>query len=255
MLIAQISDLHVALAPIAIGFDTLARAHEAVAALRVLDPAPDCVIITGDLTEHGLAEEYEALAAALSPLSMPVLAVPGNHDRRDAFRAAFANSIAYGGSDHLDFCVELAGVRIIGLDTLHEGFSHGVLSRDSLAFASHSLAYQPEMPTLIACHHPPARCGIPLFDAIKLSDGCEKLRSIIGPQTSVQRILCGHLHRAIVGTFAEKIVQIAPSVSHGLAIDGDAIRIQRESPAYLLHDVSEFGVVSQVRPVTKMAGV
>lgn len=253
MLIAQISDLHVALDPIAAGLDTLARAQAAVAALQQVDPRPDCLVITGDLTEHGRAEEYEALWSALSVLRMPILAVPGNHDQRRTFRAAFASTIPYAGSNRLDFSVEVGGVKIIGLDTLNEGFSHGTLTEESLAFAAEALARKPGLPTLIMCHHPPARCGIPLFDDIGLLDGREELQALVRGHGSVARILCGHLHRTIVASFAGTVVQIAPSVSHGLSTEGGMLRINREPPAYLLHDVSDAGMVSHLRYVDRCA--
>jgi 3',5'-cyclic-AMP phosphodiesterase len=59
MLIAQITDLHV------VENDQLcqgrvatnAQLQEAVAHLNRLDPRPDVVLATGDLTDHGTVEE------------------------------------------------------------------------------------------------------------------------------------------------------------------------------------------------------
>ena len=53
-----------------------------------LSPLPDLVLATGDLTDRGLREEYGLLGAILSRLPMPVLLLPGNHDRREEMRAA-----------------------------------------------------------------------------------------------------------------------------------------------------------------------
>ena len=63
MIIAHITDLHV----VAKGrlfhpmISTNARLVDAVAHINSLDPRPDVVIVSGDLTEHGLAEEYDFL--------------------------------------------------------------------------------------------------------------------------------------------------------------------------------------------------
>ena len=82
MLIAQISDLHVRPAgALAYGVsETNLSTEHAVHALLRLDPAPDCVLVTGDLTDCGLDEEYALLSGLLARLPMPVYAVPGNHD-------------------------------------------------------------------------------------------------------------------------------------------------------------------------------
>jgi len=90
MLVAQISDLHIRpRGAIAYGVsETDLFAEHAVHALLRLDPRPDCVIVTGDLTDCGLDEEYAILRELFSRLPMPVYAIPGNHDRREPFRQA-----------------------------------------------------------------------------------------------------------------------------------------------------------------------
>ena len=61
------------------------RALQAVARLV---PQPDIVLITGDLTDCGLAAEYGLLARYLP---MPVFVIPGNHDKRKALRSGLAH--------------------------------------------------------------------------------------------------------------------------------------------------------------------
>ena len=92
MIIAQITDLHV-VAKGRLFYDTIptnAQLVEAVAHINSLDPRPDVVIASGDLTEHGLAEEYDFLREILADLIPPVFVVPGNHDRREGMLTAFA---------------------------------------------------------------------------------------------------------------------------------------------------------------------
>ena len=93
MLIAQISDLHVK-PPGQLLYDRIDTAgflERAVAHVMPLDPLPDLVIMTGDLVDGGKPEEYALLRRLLAPLPMPVYLIPGNHDARDALRAAFAD--------------------------------------------------------------------------------------------------------------------------------------------------------------------
>jgi len=49
----------------------------------------DLVVVTGDIADHGRAEQYEIAAAAFARLPFPVFACPGNHDFDSSFRAAF----------------------------------------------------------------------------------------------------------------------------------------------------------------------
>src|SRR5690349_4402506 len=97
MIIAQITDFHARPPGIRAygGIDTNAMLEAAVAAIAELDPRPDCVLATGDLTDCGLPEEYEVVDHALSALPMPSFMIPGNHDRRDVMRACLGARHAY----------------------------------------------------------------------------------------------------------------------------------------------------------------
>lgn len=49
-------------------------------AFRAIDGEVDLILLAGDLTTHGEPEQAKVLADACRPLSVPVLAVLGNHD-------------------------------------------------------------------------------------------------------------------------------------------------------------------------------
>lgn len=76
------------------------------------------MIVSGDLTEHGSLAEYQALARLLDRLPIPVYAIPGNHDRREPLRAAFADKKYMPARGPIDYVVDHLGVRMVGLDTL-----------------------------------------------------------------------------------------------------------------------------------------
>ena len=85
MIIAQITDLHV-VAKNRLCYrkvPTNAQLAQSIAHINSLDPRPDAVIASGDLTDHGRPEEYGLLRETLSDLIPPVFVIPGNHDRRD----------------------------------------------------------------------------------------------------------------------------------------------------------------------------
>ena len=80
MRVLQISDLHIAPndGEKVYGVDSFVSLE--LILQKAMLHAPDLVVATGDLTERGDAASYERLAALLSPLSVPILVLPGNHD-------------------------------------------------------------------------------------------------------------------------------------------------------------------------------
>jgi 3',5'-cyclic AMP phosphodiesterase CpdA len=260
MLIAQISDLHVRPAgELAYGVaPTNLMAESAIYALSRLRPGPDVVVLTGDAADCGLEEEYAILIALLGRLSCPVYVIPGSHDRREAMRAAFAPLGKFGARGPLNFAAEVGPLRLIGLDSVVEGASHGELSSETLAFLDAELSRRRDRPTIVCLHHPPIDCGIAHMDRIRLIAGGEDLARIIGAHPQVERILAGHHHRSIQARFAGTICQIAPSVAHAVALDlshDGAPAFALEPPAFLLHQwIESVGVVTHTAFVDRAPG-
>ena len=92
--IAQISDLHIK-PPGSLAYgrvDTAKALERCVAALNEFDPAPDFVVISGDLADTPDVEEYQYLKRLLAPLKLPFAGIPGNHDSRELMRAALPSA-------------------------------------------------------------------------------------------------------------------------------------------------------------------
>jgi Icc protein len=112
VLIAQISDLHIK-SPGALAYgrvDTAKALERCVAALNAFEPAPDFVVISGDLVDTPTAEEYEYLKRLLAPLELPFAGIPGNHDSRELMRTAFPSMPFAHASGPLDQEVEVQGL-------------------------------------------------------------------------------------------------------------------------------------------------
>jgi 3',5'-cyclic-AMP phosphodiesterase len=232
------------------------RALDAVAALR---PRPDVLVVTGDLTDCGLPEEYAMLQRLLSRLDIPVLMVPGNHDRRENLTAGLTlDPHTVLDSGFVQFVADLGPMRLIGLDTLVPGQSSGALCQARLAFLERALESANGKPVAIFMHHPPFACGIAHMDAIRLLDGADEFAAIVARHTAIERIVCGHHHRPIVTRFAGTIAQIAPSVTHQVTLDlsdDGAATFHMEPPAYLLHSFREgAGLVSHTAFVERFPG-
>jgi 3',5'-cyclic-AMP phosphodiesterase len=261
MLICQLTDLHVR--PVGKPSNRVSEtnlfAERAFRAVARLDPSPDVVLITGDLTECGLETEYANVARLLRKwLTMPVFVIPGNHDRRENFRKALKHLPGVTSDpNYVQYVVEDHPVRLVMLDTLVPGAAHGELRPEQLAFLDRTLAAAPDRPTVIGMHHPPFICGIMHIDGINLRNFAE-FAAVIAKHNQVERVICGHHHRPIVARVAHAIASIAPSVAHQLEMSlkpQDPGGFVFEPPAYQLHLWSQAsGIVSHTLYVEDYPG-
>ena len=240
MLICQLSDLHIrssaAGTPVP---DTNVLTERALRRAAAFQPAADVVLITGDLAESGLAAEYRILAEMLEQsVAAPVYVIPGNHDRREAMRATLGHLPGVTADrDYVQYTVEDLPVRLVMLDTVVPGEDHGLLSDSQLAWLDSTLAAMPSRPTLVGMHHPPFATGIAFMDATGLRNA-SAFRAVIARHPQVSRIVCGHLHRPVVGSCAQAVVSIAPSVGHQIELALGSDRkgaFNFEPPAFQLH--------------------
>lgn len=253
MIFAQITDTHVrAGGKLVLGaVDTADRLRRCVDHLMRLDPPPEAVIVTGDLVERGEPEEYRTLRDILAPLGgRPIYVIPGNHDERRAFRAAFADlNYLPAEGEFLHYVVETHPLRLIGLDTTVPGKPWGEMCNARLDWLDRHLAEAPDRPTLIFMHHPPFLTGIPGMDWQNCRNG-DALGALIARHRQVVRVLCGHVHRAITVPWHGLTATIGPSTAHAVALEMRAegsFDFVLEPPACQLHIWNaDTGLVSHV---------
>ncbi|MGC2413075.1 MAG: phosphodiesterase [Stellaceae bacterium] len=253
MLVAQISDTHIQ-APrklfrariatptpgtdsVYAEIDTGACLARAVAAINELVTLPDLAIVTGDLVDHGEPAEYDHFRQLLAPLRMPVFVLPGNHDSRAPLRAAFGADGYLPADGFLHYTVEDYPLRLVALDTSIPGENGGTLCAERLGWLDRTLAAAPLRPTLVMMHHPPFATGITFMDGYGLAN-IPALAEIVAHHSQIERITCGHLHRAIDRRFAGTVAGTAPSTAHQVQLDlrpGARLHFQLEPPGYQLH--------------------
>lgn len=220
MLIAHLSDLHMRPAdPAAAVAGPNAMAERVLRAVAALDPRPDAIVITGDVTESGRPEAYAHFRDLLRRTACcPVYVVPGNHDRREAFRAALGDLPGVTEDpDFVQYTADLGGLRLIMLDSVVDGAAFGMLCPRRLDFLDRALEAASGMPVLIGLHHPPLRCGMETLDAIALRDQEAFLAKVAG-HGRVLGVLSGHHHRTIIGQSAGTTLLTAPSASGQQAV-------------------------------------
>ncbi len=217
MILVQLTDLHIR--PVGMAAYRTAetnmlseRAFRAVARMKV---KPDAMVISGDLTDNGLPEEYTLLADMLRRyIQIPVYLIPGNHDRREVMKIEMGHFPGVADAPHFaHFAVDAHDVRLVMLDTVIPGSGAGELCAERLAWLDATLAADSSKPTIVVMHHPPFATGIAHMDAIALRNP-DEFTAVIARHPQVKRILCGHVHRPINAPVAHAIASICPSVAH-----------------------------------------
>ncbi|HKB54891.1 MAG TPA: metallophosphoesterase [Ramlibacter sp.] len=94
---------------------------------RVSDAA-DALLLCGDLTDYGTAEEARVLAEELAAVSVPIVAVLGNHDYESGTPDIVCQTLARAGVRMLDGeACEIEGVGIVGVKGFAGGFGRASL--------------------------------------------------------------------------------------------------------------------------------
>ena len=236
MLIAQITDTHI-LADGMFAFggnvDTSRRLRDAVAFVMRMSPLPDVVLATGDLVDTGDPGDYRQLLQLLQPLSMPVLPIPGNHDARAPFVAAFPEAARRMDTPFVQYVVDDYPLRLIAIDTLEEGRIGGRVCAARLDWLRRALEAS-SRPTLVFMHHPPYDFGSVANDDMRCEGG-EAMAEIVSRHENVHAVLCGHLHRSTMTRWAGTLGCTVPATAPMLEVNLDGSHPHRwiDTPAML----------------------
>lgn len=181
MILAHLSDLHVGsqFQP-----DVFARAVEEVNEL-----GPDAVVITGDLTNEGLAKEYARCRELLSGLDCGrIIAVSGNHDYRNTgylhFKRHFPSE---------PVCELGGGAVLVTAGTSRPDRDEGEVGYRQNMWLERTMSRYAGRTKILAMHH--HLIGIPDTgaDRLTVTDAGDVLRTVL--RTGVDMVLCGHKHR------------------------------------------------------------
>jgi Icc protein len=253
MLIAQLTDCHVTAhgGLVAERVDPAPGLRRAVEHVRSLGDEVTLVIGTGDLVNDGTADEYDRLEELLAPLSVPWLPIPGNHDDRTLLRQRFAGLPAGGPDDPIDHVVDhvvdQVVVRIVCLDTTIPGRHDGRLTPVQLDWLDRTLAERPDLPTVIAQHHPPFASGIASMDRFQLQGRAEE-DAVVRRHPHVAGVIAGHYHRTILRSFGGTAAFACPSTAVQLAhrLGGGPTTYSTDPPALALHAIDGGALTTHV---------
>jgi len=239
MIIAQITDTHLSDVDAADPkFGARAENLRAcIADINDLDPLPDAVIHTGDITQHGRAAEFAHARALLQRLEAPLYVTPGNRDGRDGVVGAFAVD-GYIMPDYafVHYAIDEHPVRLVAVDSLGDGIGpKGDFCHDRLAALDATLAEAPARPTALFMHHPP-------FDVPAAPDpfAYQRRRAVVDLATVVSRhkqvihIFAGHMHRPWTAMLGGVSASTVPSVAADLR-HGSYLPTMAKQPVYQIH--------------------
>ncbi|GGX68886.1 3',5'-cyclic adenosine monophosphate phosphodiesterase CpdA [Litorimonas cladophorae] len=234
MIIAQITDLHIGFGGPNQTCENTNRLKAVIAELNSLIAQPDLVLITGDLVEGGELWAYKNLKSELEHLNAPYYLALGNHDQRAAFQATFEDIPFTDG--FLQYTIENWPLRIVVLDSLHEGRHGGAFCERRAKWLKETLAQDRDRPTLIALHHPPIETGIAWMTASKEDTWAQRLEGIISEHNNIVQIISGHIHRTIFKRFAGTLVSVTQAVAPQVKLELADIDPDKPDNRVLLND-------------------
>jgi 3',5'-cyclic AMP phosphodiesterase CpdA len=229
MIIAQISDTHIALdTPDA---DRRTRDFEiTVADINALEPAPDVIV------HNGRQDEYAQAVATLAKARAPVYVMAGNKDNRANLRGAFsACGYLAPNSDFIDYAINDYPVRLIALDTVNPGSNRGDFCLQRIENLVDLIGAETTKPIAVFTHHPPFEVPVgpdPLhFETREIMMG---LRRALQHSGRVVAVFSGHVHRAAAGHVESIPATVMPCIATTLR-KGDYPANMTTRPIYHIH--------------------
>jgi 3',5'-cyclic-AMP phosphodiesterase len=238
LLVAQVTDIHLTDDPqqSVMGVNTEASFRAILAELESLHPAPHLLLLTGDLTQDGSEPAYARLRESLEAVGISAYCLPGNHDT-----VSIMSRELRGCAVPWDSCFSAGGWQFIPLNSAIEGQVQGYLAAASLDWLDRQLCDRPDLPTLIAVHHPAIALGCDWIDKSGLQNQ-EEFWQICDRHPQVRVIISGHAHQEFDTDFDLKDSDkgsrarylVTPSTCAQFAPQTDKFTLDRLNPGFRL---------------------
>jgi Icc protein len=240
MRIVHLADLHLTSSPSkpTHGVNPYSHLAAAVAAIRKQAPAPDLIVLGGDLTEDGEHANYQALLDLFKDLKVPVHTVLGNHDSLVGFRKTVQPTRGPDFPGYYSF--DLQGVHFAMLYTACTGKEFGRLEEKQLLWLNEDLHRNSQKQVLVFLHHPPFDTGVGWLDKLKLANA-DGFWEIIPPYSrNILGVFAAHLHLQHTCLYRGVVAATCPAVSFQFSGSADSPRggLSEEPPGFNLIDLA-----------------
>ena len=199
MEIVQLSDIHV-------GSQFREKVFEkAIDEINSLKP--EAVVITGDLTNEGLIEQYEKCKKMVSKINVEkIIAISGNHDYRNTGYLLFKKYFPFKTENELG-----DDVILVTLGSARPDRDEGEVGHHQNVWLERTLQKYENKLKIVAMHH--HLIGIPDTGSDRLTaiDAGDVLRTVL--DSNVGLVLCGHKHRPWIWDFNTLSIANAGTVS------------------------------------------
>ncbi len=210
---------------------TLARC---IAHARQRHPAPDAILLTGDLV-HDDAAGYAALRARFGNSPAPVHCLPGNHDESELLKRELA-----GPPFVHDFAVRHGAWLVVMLDSTVAGSHHGHLATEELDRLDGALAANVGAHALVCLHHQPVPHGSRWLDELML-DNAPEFFAVVTRHAGVRGLAWGHTHQPFEGMHGRVRLMGTPSTCMQFAQHTDEFEVDTRPPAYRWLELEDDG--------------
>jgi 3',5'-cyclic-AMP phosphodiesterase len=235
MIIAQISDTHIALdTPDA---DQRIRDFErTIADINALDPAPDVIFHTGDIVHNGRQDEYAEAVRIFAKANAPVYVIPGNKDDRVSLRAAFSpRGYLQPGADFAEYSVEDYPVRLIAVDTLNTSSNKGDFCPERAKRLIDLIDADSTRPIAVFAHHPPFEVLVgPHPLNFETPEMMARLRETLQHCGRIAAVFSGHVHRPAEGHVGNIPAIVVPCIATTLR-RGEYPEHMKPCPVYYIY--------------------
>jgi 3',5'-cyclic AMP phosphodiesterase CpdA len=220
--------------------------------MMIVEPAPDIVLLTGDLVDRSSGWDYgevlqfsELLEEALR---RPVVAMMGNHDDREKFDALFgvipSNAVRRPGDSH-DHMRMVGGARLLVVDSSVPGRSYGELGDEQLEWIAAMSAEPAPLGTVLSMHHPPISSPMPQLRYAGLRNSADLANALDG--SDVRGIVAGHYHHPCSAVWHGRLVWCGPSLAYSQDVLAENAHIRGwNHGAFSLIDVRADGMTASV---------
>lgn len=191
--VVQITDTHLFADPCRqlLGVVTEQSFQAVLHSALTLQPSPDLLLLTGDLSQDGSSASYQRLRQHLSSLSIDTYWLPGNHDHLSAMEAELQ-----GARLHREKQINRMGWTCILINSHIPGQDGGYLSDHTLAQLRQDLrrAQEQHHHVLVSLHHPPFSVDSRWLDGSSLHQP-ERLFQVLDEFSHVRLVVFGHIHQ------------------------------------------------------------